>query len=387
MKQLLRYTLIVLLALCGRTATAADVLFDFDNNASALFPTIPGRSSGSNDTYVADGEIQSDVTATVDGVSLTVSATPKNAEGGYDSGVTPNRLWKTSPVLRLYNGTLTVKAADGHKITAMAFKVASNKWKAENTCDNGTVAVDAANTTNVNWTGAPTDKVVFTIAGNTQIKSLTVTIDGEEGGTVTPPVPESQYIFEQSFTESLGAFTIENNVLPEGFTYIWNWGGATFGAKASAYNKAAFAADARLISPDINLAGCSNITLAFDHAVNKGTPTGLTVEIYADGAYHPLNVTPWPAGKDWNFVSIEKASLDEYAGKTIRIAFHYTSTTDNCPTWEIKNLIVDGSQDPAGINNVNGKSQVKGQLYNLAGQQITSPKGIYIQNGKKYIGK
>lgn len=145
----------------------AQTTFDFDNDYKTLFPGLPGVSSstGSN-----EGDFNEATTCTVDGIAVTVSA---KEEGNPNA----NRIWTSSPRLRMYSGTLTIQAPEGKQISKI--EIAQKKWNANNKVDNGTLD------TKGNWTGSA-NKVVYSIAGNTQIKTMTVTIG--EGGTPQPPV-------------------------------------------------------------------------------------------------------------------------------------------------------------------------------------------------------
>ena len=162
--------LLSILTLCCAVAAGAqtEVKFDFDNNATALFG-ISGRST--NDS--GEGDITEAVTATVNGVKLTVS--PKSASAKYE-----NRLWATSPTLRMYSGTMTIDAGS-HKITGIKFN--QGKWGASNTFDSGTFASDV-------WTpSGDVSCVVLAVGANTQIKDVTVSLDGAEPEPEPEPEP------------------------------------------------------------------------------------------------------------------------------------------------------------------------------------------------------
>ena len=155
--------------------------------------------------------------------------------------------------------------------------------------------------------------------------------------------------YNEPFTSSIGRFSI-SDVNTDGLSYVWTWASANYGMKASAYvSKTSHATESWLISPPISLMNASNIVLSFQHAVNKGTPTNLSVKISTDlgTTWSNLPVSNWPAGTDWNFVSASE-SLDAYANNTVQIAFVYVSTSSDCPTWEIKNFSITGtiSVDP-----------------------------------------
>jgi hypothetical protein len=173
----LRFSLLSLLMLFAGTAFAEDVTISFDNDYATLFPTLPGVSSAANSSTGAEASSDGDFTETltstpVNGVTVTVSVA--------DEGKTPNRIWNSSARLRMYSGTFTVNGTD---ITKIVFDAPSkfNMTAATGTLDGKT------------WTGDKTNEVVFTVGGNTQIKSITVTL-GEGGGEVTPPAPAIEQI-------------------------------------------------------------------------------------------------------------------------------------------------------------------------------------------------
>ncbi len=137
---------------------ALSAMFNFDDDYTTLFPSLPGVSSGGNDTYVSDGDITEAVTAVVDGIQLTVSAADEGAS-------TPNRIWASSPRLRMYSGTLTVAAPAGFIITGLEFNDKA-KWNEGNAANTGTL-------TSSGWTGEA-QSIVISIAGNTQLKYVNV---------------------------------------------------------------------------------------------------------------------------------------------------------------------------------------------------------------------
>ena len=165
MKKLLRYSLTLVFALVASVGFA-QTTFDFDKDYKTLFPDLPGVSSMESN----DGDFNEATTCTVDGIAVTVSAK--------EEGITnANRIWTSSARLRMYSGTLTVQAPEGKQISKI--EIAQKKWNANNKVDNGTIDKTG------NWTGSA-NKVVYSIAANTQIKSMIVTLG--EGGTPQPPV-------------------------------------------------------------------------------------------------------------------------------------------------------------------------------------------------------
>ena len=155
MNKILRISMIAVLALIANFSFGQTV-FDFDNDYKTLFPDLPGVSSSSSH----EGDFKEATTCTVDGIKVTIS---KKASGSNE-----NRIWESSPRLRMYTGTMTIEAPEGKKISDISFD--KTKWGAKNKSDVGTL-------TEGKWKG-DANKVVITIAANTQLKSLTVTLAG-----------------------------------------------------------------------------------------------------------------------------------------------------------------------------------------------------------------
>jgi len=53
-----------------------------------------------------------------------------------------------------------------------------------------------------------------------------------------------------------------------------------------------------------------------------------------------LAMSAWPAGSNWTFIT-STASLTNYVGQTVHIAFKYTSTSAAASTWEVKNVVIE----------------------------------------------
>ena len=152
----------MLMLLTGQ-AFAEEVTLNFDDDYATLFPTIAGVSSSDSNEGDFTGATTS---ASVQGVTVTV--TPA------EDAQTPSRIWSSSARLRMYSGTFTVSGTD---ITRIVFN-APNKFNM--TASTGTLDGKT-------WTGDKTNEVVFAVGGNTQIKSITVTL-GEGGDTPVDPV-------------------------------------------------------------------------------------------------------------------------------------------------------------------------------------------------------
>lgn len=306
----------------GSMMAQTEVTIDFDNDYQMLFPDLPGVSSGTGDTYVDEGEFHEVTTSTaVQGVTVTLAAA--------EDAKTPNRIWATSPRLRLYSGTFTVSASN---ITKIVFNSNSNF---NISTQNGTLNEKT-------WVGQA-DEVVFDVAKNTQLKSIVVTL----GGEVIDPGNEPKVLYSEPFTSGLGKFTIDDVTLPEGLTYVWS-SDSKYGAKASAYyNNTSYATESWLISPIIDLANATETSLEFTHALNKFS----TIEIaqrqvavlikVGGGSWQTLDGVVYPETMSWDYVQ-NNIDISAYDGQKVQFAFKYTSDENSAGTWEIKPFEIKG---------------------------------------------
>ena len=168
-----------------------------------------------------------------------------------------------------------------------------------------------------------------------------------EGGVTPPPTPGTT-IFSETFASGQGQFTIEDVMLPQELTYVWQHDANYSCMKASAYVNQAYAAESWLISPVIDLSNASAATLKFDQAVNHASPDGvLSVMISTDydgnvfqSTWTELSLSQWPAGNNWTFIN-STSDLTPYLGQRVTIAFKYTSNFNASATWEVKNFVVE----------------------------------------------
>lgn len=144
-----------------------------------------------------------------------------------------------------------------------------------------------------------------------------------------------------TFTSSTEGWTI-NDINLGGLNYVWKQD-KTYGMKASAfYSSKNNAAESDFISPEFTIPA-AGANLSINHALNflKGHERAdyVAVQVICGETTEDLALSTWPAGTDYTYVDAT-ASLAKYAGKTIKIVFHYKSTTDCAPTWEIKTLSI-----------------------------------------------
>lgn len=217
------------------------------------------------------------------------------------------------------------------------------------------------------------------------------------GGGITIPTEET--IYAAVFTTDGGGCTTEQTLTPyEGYE-VWTRD-AKYGWKGTAfYSNTKHEADATLLTPMIDLTEYGEATLTFNHAVNFCANPGsvLAVEVVCDGQRMALDGIAWPAGNSWTFRSSGDISLGSFAGKKIKIAFHYRSTTAESATWEIKEMTVNGKRRTSGISQTTTDRTMPDmnrpyEMYNIDGRRIAPAdehRGIVIirQDGKTWKTK
>ena len=409
MKKLLRYSLTLVFALVASVGFA-QTTFDFDKDYKTLFPNLPGVSSstGSN-----DGDFNEATTCTVDGIAVTVSA---KEEGNSNA----NRIWTSSPRLRMYSGTFTIQAPEGKQITKI--DIAQKKWNANYKVDNGTIDNTG------NWTGSA-NKVVYSIAGNTQIKSMTVTIG--EGGTPQPPV-EITYTDVASVKDLLAnykekAANLNLTLTNAKVTYVNEYNGTinTYVREGDA------AIELRTLgfNMPVNsiLTGKVKVDLTFYYGVpylvaNAGTNDESITVTESTEAAQPIEATvadilankylnDLVTIKDFTFSKEEyqEGRFNYYAndgeqkimiydkfnkvggvaelteGEKYNVVGLYGAIFKGTPEIIPTQAVVPTS---TGISNITVTTADNAPAYNLAGQKVNAAyKGIVIKNGKKMIKK
>ena len=166
------YSLLLVALLSAATAMAGTAVFNFTTDALTLF----GFSAPSDGNGSTSGDILEAKTVTVDGIELTVSPANEGAQN-------PNRVWQSSGgyELRVYSGTVSLKAPAGVNITAIATETGSKT---------NAPTPSVGTWDGKNWSGSA-NELTLTFAAQYQFKVITVTTDGEGGGTPDPdPDPD-----------------------------------------------------------------------------------------------------------------------------------------------------------------------------------------------------
>lgn len=220
---------------------------------------------------------------------------------------------------------------------ASIFEKGTNvSFNAKLSINNGKPVVTVGNATINNWTGKPSG-------------DINVDFDGEG----QPQPGEETVVLDESFATGQGSFTIDNKQLPNGEgSFVWNLGSFNDDKfmKASAYiGGTKYASESWLVSPPVDLSQATTATLTFDHAHNyAGTAeeefTLWATETSADN-WQQLTIDKYGSGFKFTTATID---LSAYAGKTIKFAFKYVSTTAAAGTWEIKNVKVVANGEGGG---------------------------------------
>lgn len=225
---------------------------------------------------------------------------------------------------------------------ASIFEKGTNvSFNAKLSINNGKPVVTVGNATINNWTEKPGGDINVDFDGGTQPGGETV-------------------VFEESFATSQGNFEIDNKQLPEGGTFVWKHDAGTpeggnpyYYMKASAFiNKAAKASESWLISPEVDLSTATNATLTFMHIINHAgdmqTQQTLWVTETSTENWQQVTIPNYPAGNNWTEVSSGNIDLSTYAGKKIKFAFKYVSTTAAAATWEVYDVKVVANGEGGG---------------------------------------
>ena len=409
MNKFLRYSLSVIFAFVA-SVSFAQTTFDFDKDYKTLFPNLPGVSSMESN----DGDFNEATTCTVDGIAVTVSA---KEEGNPNA----NRIWTSSARLRMYSGTLTIQAPEGKQISKI--EIAQKKWNANNKVDNGTLD------TKGNWTGSA-NKVVYSIAGNTQIKTMTVTIG--EGGTPQPPVVVT-YTDVANVKDLLANYTEDTKNLNLTLTNAKVTFVNEYNGTINTYVREGDAAiELRTLgfNMPVNsiLTGKVKVDLKFNYGVpylaaNAGTDDESITVTESTEATQPIEATVADilANKYLNdLVTIKNFtfSKEEYQegkfnyyandgeqkimifdkfnkvggvaelteGEKYTVTGLYGAIFKGTPEILPTQAVVPGSS--TGISNITTSAADNAPVYNLAGQKVNAAyKGVVIKNGKKMIKK
>lgn len=403
MNKFLRYSLSLVLAFVASVTFAQEVTFDFDNDYKTLFPELRGTSSSNS----KDGDITKAMTCTDNGISVTVSAKT--------SGSNENRIWTSSPRLRMYSGTLTIQAPADKKIASIDI-IHNEKWNDKNKADVGTDNKGS-------WTG-DANKVVYTIAGNTQINSIKVMLAGtkieytdaasvkelltnnkEAKDYINLKLTNAKVLYVNSYKGTVNTYVREGDTAIEMRTLGIDM---PVNSIISGTVKVNLAYNAGI--PYLSASKETNgENLKITESEEAAEPVIVTVKDILDGKYtndlikikeFTFSKEEYETGK-FNYYANDGENkimiYDKFSGiggvSKLTEGEKYTLTGifgvifKNNP--EVLPIKAVEKFEPTGITNITANEAAKNApVYNLAGQKVTKAyKGVVIKNGKKMIQK
>ncbi len=194
--------------------------------------------------------------------------------------------------------------------------------------------------------------------------------------------------FEESFPENLNNYTIIDNLGTQTWTQS-SYGSDTF-AKISGYDGTQDNDNEDwLITKGINLSDvASNANLEFTHAINYLDNLNAPNEkanVYISTNFNGTDVATatwvnisdqinWPKENSFTWVNSGAISLSPYLGETIYIAFVYTGSVADSPTWEINNISIYAGSAP----------YERGDYYKYNNGQYTKVSGVYVMDDLDY---
>lgn len=403
MNKFLRYSLSLVLAFVASVTFAQEVTFDFDKDYKTLFPELTGTSSSTSH----DGDITKTMTCTTNGISVAVSAKTSGSS-------TDNRIWSSSPRLRMYSGTLTIQAPADKKIASI--NIINKKWDDKNNADVGT-------NNKGSWTG-DANKVVYTIASNTQITSIKVTLAGtkieytdaasvkellannkEAKDYINLKLTNAKVLYVNSYKGTVNTYVREGDTAIEMRTLGIDM---PVNSIISGTVKVNLAYDAGI--PYLSASKETNgENLKITESNEAAEPVIATVKDILDGKYtndlikikeFTFSKKEYTPGKFNYYANDDENKImiyDKFSGiggvSKLTEGEKYTLTGiygviyKNIP--EVLPIKAVEKFDPTGITNITTDEAAKNApVYNLAGQKVTKAyKGVVIKNGKKMIQK
>ena len=167
---------------------------------------------------------------------------------------------------------------------------------------------------------------------------------------------------------NLGKIQLFHYDLEDGISYIWRFDNL-YGMRGSSYSGGPHYGEGWFVTPKIKLKNATAPALSFDHALNYG-PTDETREqqitfwVSTDFTDDVHSATwtqlPWnewngttgvPDANSWTYYNSGRMDLSAWNNQTIYIGFCYkTEAGQTCPTWEVKNILVNEPEEEESEN-------------------------------------
>lgn len=200
---------------------------------------------------------------------------------------------------------------------------------------------------------------------------------------------------DQTFSENMDGFTLENVKLPEGSSYIWKLDNYGYMKASGFVNKVNYDTEGWLISSEVTLSENANAVLTFEQAYNyfKDIATAAeegSVNVREKGGnWVKLTVPELPSKMGWDMVASGNIDLSAYNGKTIQIGFCYKSTAAKAGTWEVKNVkLMDGVATRSLSTRAAAAAvptESKNAIYKYDGSAWTVPGSMLVLQPADYV--
>lgn len=329
------------------SAASATATYGNNNSLSFTAPTFdPGYATGvthqSTDETIATVNAAGEVTITaLSGNVVKEGSTTIKAIFAGDATYKPQTVSYTLTVVdgRDAVATPTFDPAAGEVAanTVVNFQCATGGVTYHYTVDGSNPSVDSPVAASVTIDAAKTVKVLAAKEGYkpSAVASASYTIQGS-----SESVP-----YEESFSSSLGSFTLDN-VVGSG---AWTIDTSNHYVKGTSYIGGSNTdAESWLISPWIQLPAVNSgeyLQLKFQQCVNKFFGTvgdEATLWIQPNGGSWTQIVITYPtiASGNWSAFEEQVVDLASYAGQKVKIAFKYVGSSTTAGTWEIRNFSV-----------------------------------------------
>ena len=205
-------------------------------------------------------------------------------------------------------------------------------------------------------------------------------------------------IYSENFDNETTAFTFKDVTLTGGLTRVWkvaSYNNNGYLNASAFFSNASHASESWAVSPAILLGDSKKATLSFKHAINKladvstmkdmmtaWVSTNYTGDVKT-AEWQQLVIPKYPEGVSWTFVESGDIDLTAYCGKTIYIAFKYTSTDDNSGGWEIDNFTIKGDGTAMSIPSTPDTPDTPSTPELVAGLNIDTTNGLvtFVNDG------
>lgn len=188
-------------------------------------------------------------------------------------------------------------------------------------------------------------------AGTIEVQSISIEEGAPEDGGGND---FGDHLFVETFASGQGDFTIDNVMMAEALTYVWNYASNYQCMKASAYkDNTNHESESWLVSPAIDLSDVRDAWITFEHAYKYTSNAAEDLTLWVstdynggsvnDATWTQVEIANYPTGNDWSFVSSNEIDISNFTGNSnVRVAFKYMSSNTQGATWEVKNVIIDG---------------------------------------------